>query len=90
MAPTQPFAGALPPKKKQELQEIALALNISDQGTKDEIQTRIKKHLDENAGTLESNPTFAGLYTSRARGKRQTSVQPVAAPPRYVNAAAYT
>lgn len=70
MAPTV-FTGALMPKKKSELQDIALALKISDQGTKDELSSRIKKHLDRNPD-LEDEPSFAGLFAS----KRKRSVQP--------------
>ncbi|KAF8627600.1 hypothetical protein AX17_006171 [Amanita inopinata Kibby_2008] len=65
------FSGSLQPKKKFELQDIAAALKISDQGTKDEIQSRIKKHLDNHQSTLEDNPRFAGLY-----GRRRRSAQP--------------
>ncbi|CAA7261927.1 unnamed protein product [Cyclocybe aegerita] len=70
------YAGALAPKKKSELQEIASALRISDQGTKDELAGRIKAHLDSNQDTLEDNPTFSGLF-----GRRKRSVQPQPAPP---------
>ncbi|KAL4063981.1 hypothetical protein V8B97DRAFT_1989806 [Scleroderma yunnanense] len=69
MAPTA-FSGSLQPKKKAELLEIALALQISDRGTKEEVQARIKKHLDDNPH-LGDNPAFAGLF-----GRRKRSVQP--------------
>ncbi|KAH6904535.1 hypothetical protein BKA70DRAFT_1297072 [Coprinopsis sp. MPI-PUGE-AT-0042] len=74
MAPIA-FAGALAPKKKSELQDIALALRISDQGTKEDIQTRIKKHLDNNPN-LEDDSRFSGLYGRKRRGSAQPQPQP--------------
>jgi len=76
------FSGSLQSKKKSELQTIASALKISDQGTKDEIQSRIKKHLDENQAELEENSRFAGLYGSRRRRGSQPP-KDVVPPPRY-------
>lgn len=70
MAPTI-FTGALIPKKKLELQEISNALRISDQGTKDELMGRIRKHLELNP-ELEEDPSFAGLFVNR----RKRSIQP--------------
>ncbi|KAF7317948.1 SAP domain-containing protein [Mycena kentingensis (nom. inval.)] len=64
------YTGALAPKKKSELQAIADALEIDNTGTKDELQTRIKKHLDTHQD-LEDDPVFAGLY-----GRRKRSVPP--------------
>ncbi|KAJ7180441.1 hypothetical protein C8R46DRAFT_1069453 [Mycena filopes] len=71
MAPTPTFSGALASKKKTELQGIADALDIDSTGTKDDLQTRIKKHLDNNQAELEDDPVFAGLF-----GRRKRSVQP--------------
>lgn len=73
--PRSVFSGALPPKKKFELQEIAVELGLNDGGTKDELVTRLKKHLDLNQDLLEDNPSFSGLYT-----RRKKSVQPHIAP----------
>lgn len=77
--PTPAFTGSLQPKKKADLQEIATALQISDTGTKEELQNRIKEHLDKNQFKLEEDPAFSGLY-SRIRKKRGPSVQPQAQP----------
>ncbi|KAK0463178.1 uncharacterized protein EV420DRAFT_1304200 [Desarmillaria tabescens] len=74
-----PFSGSLQPKKKADLQHIANSLGISDAGTKDELQLRIKKHLDNNQDVLEGDPQYAGLYGVRSRGgavARKPSVQP--------------
>ena len=71
------YSGALQPKKKSELQEIAEALELATTGTKDDIQTRIKEYLD--AYDLSEDPQFGGLYV----GKRKTRKEEVA-PPSYV------
>jgi hypothetical protein len=75
------FSGALHPKKKAELQEIATALQISDVGTKEELQNRIKGHLEKNQSKLEEEPAFVGLF-GRVKRKRQGSEKPlvIAAP----------
>ncbi|KAG5636987.1 hypothetical protein H0H81_006193 [Sphagnurus paluster] len=74
MAPV--FSGALMPKKKGELQDISNALGISDQGTKDELLNRIKRHLELNP-ELEEDSSFAGLFPSR----RKRSIQPQSSAP---------
>lgn len=72
---TPAFTGSLQPKKKADLQEIATALQISDTGTKEELQNRIKDHLDRNQFKLEEDPAFSGLY-GRIRKRRGPSAQP--------------
>ncbi|KAF8524908.1 hypothetical protein BU17DRAFT_42394 [Hysterangium stoloniferum] len=66
------YTGSLQTKKKSELQDIAIALEIADTGTREEIQTRIKLHLAQNEGDLSEDPKFAGLYGRN----RKRSVQP--------------
>lgn len=68
------FAGSLPSKKKAELREIAVALHINDAGTKEDVQQRIRKHLDENQTALEDNPTFSGLFVKRKKIVQVTRV----------------
>ncbi|KAG6837050.1 hypothetical protein H0H93_015621 [Arthromyces matolae] len=75
----QVFSGALMPKKKQELQEIAVALKIGDGGTKDDLMNRIKRHLESNPD-LEEDPSFTGLFGNRRRRSVQPQL-PVVQPP---------
>jgi hypothetical protein len=70
MAPIT-FSGTIPSKKKADLQAIAVALDISDAGTKEDLQGRIKRHLERHQSKYEDDPTFSGLY-----GKRKRSAQP--------------
>ncbi|KAJ3813128.1 hypothetical protein F5876DRAFT_35868 [Lentinula aff. lateritia] len=65
------FAGSLQIKKKGELQSLALALKISTEGNKEEVQTRIKKYLDENQSELEEDPQFSGLFDRRRKRRKE-------------------
>src|SRR5258706_8836463 len=67
MAPV--YSGALQPKKKSELQEIADALSLATTGTKDDLQTRIKDHLD--VYDLSDDPQFAGLYGVKRKTRKE-------------------
>ncbi|KAG2145497.1 uncharacterized protein EDB93DRAFT_1151357 [Suillus bovinus] len=69
MAPIA-FSGTIPSKKKADLQAIAVALNISDTGTREDLQGRIKRHLEQHQSQYEDDPTFSGLY-----GKKKKSIQ---------------
>jgi hypothetical protein len=71
---TAVYSGSLQPKKKAELKEIASALHIRDAGTKEELQQRIRKHLDDNQVSLEDNPTFAGLFRRKKAVQQFTHV----------------
>lgn len=73
MSASAVFSGNVTTKKKAELQEIAQALGIPDVGMREEIQQRVKKHLEDNATDLQDDPAFTGLYT---RNMRQRSLQP--------------
>lgn len=82
MAPIA-YSGALAPKKKSELQEIATALSLSEWGTKDELQGRIKKYLDANQPELEEDARFSGLFGRKKRSGSVMSTQSQATlPPR--------
>ncbi|KAG2152777.1 hypothetical protein DEU56DRAFT_727596 [Suillus clintonianus] len=70
MAPIA-FSGTIPSKKKADLQAIAVALQISDAGTREDLQGRIKRHLEQHQSKFEDDPVFSGLY-----GKKKKSVQP--------------
>lgn len=66
------YSGALAPKKKQDLQELAADLQIDSTGTKDDIQERIKAHLTAHPD-LSQHPRFSGLYPAKGRRVRQVS-----------------
>ncbi|KAJ3754614.1 hypothetical protein EV360DRAFT_51285 [Lentinula raphanica] len=72
MAPV--FSGSLQAKKKSELQSLASALDVSTDGTKEELQHRIKKYLETNQSELEEDHHFSGLFDRRR--KRKESVPP--------------
>lgn len=63
------YSGALQPKKKVELQQIAEALSLATTGTKDDIQTRIKDHLDLH--DLSDDPQFGGLYAAKRKTRKE-------------------
>ena len=67
MAPI--YSGALQPKKKVELQEIAGALQLTTTGTKDDLQARIKDHLA--AYDLSDVPQFSGLYVGNRKPRKE-------------------
>ena len=65
---TEIYKGPLSSKSKAQLQDIATALSLSTDGIKIEITKRIKEYLD-SAPNLRQDQRFAGLYSSRSRGR---------------------
>ena len=71
------FAGSLNNKTRDDLLDISFALGLtgSDSNTpetKATLITMINAHLDDNIH-LTSDPTFAGLFLSRNRGRKRTT-----------------
>ncbi|GJJ13583.1 hypothetical protein Clacol_007839 [Clathrus columnatus] len=66
------FSGSIQSKKKSELQDIAIALDISDIGTREDLQNRIRQHLTQYEPELSEDPRFSGLF---GRGRKR-SAQP--------------
>jgi len=63
------YSGALPPKKKSELQEIAEKMSLDTSGTKEEMIQRITRYLDEH--DLSDNPVFSGLVHNKKKSTRK-------------------
>lgn len=72
------YSGALQPKKKYELQALAVDLGIDNTGTKDDLQERIKTHLAAHQD-LSQDERFSGLYSRKkvARGLKLVSTYTV-------------
>lgn len=75
--PTQPFFGALSSKNKPDLKQVADALQISADGTKQDILERITKHFD-NHPEKKTDQLFEGLFNSRRRPRNDENVIPQA------------
>jgi hypothetical protein len=58
------FKGPLSSKNKENLQDIAHALQISLDGKKADLASRISQHLNAHP-ELEEDSCFGGLFTSR-------------------------
>jgi acetyl-CoA carboxylase alpha subunit len=59
--PDEPFVGSLASKKKADLQEIAGAVSLSEDGTKDVLVQRINSFFDSNP-LQRNSPRFSGLF----------------------------
>ena len=63
------YTGALPPKKKSELQEIAEKMSLDTNGTKEEMIQRIARRLEEH--DFSDDPIFSGLVQTRKKSTRK-------------------
>lgn len=76
----EPFVGSLASKNKADLQEIAGALSLPEDGTKDALIQRINSFFDSNP-LQRISPRFSGLFNRRAQRRcpRETeNTHPVA------------
>jgi hypothetical protein len=70
--PDEPFVGSLASKIKADLQEIAGALSLSEDGTKDALIQRINSFFESNPSHRNS-PRFSGLFCRvQKRGPQET------------------
>ena len=60
----QPFTGALSSKRKPDLQEIAGALDLSEDGTREALISRINE-LFEQKQVIRNTPRFSGLVFNK-------------------------
>jgi hypothetical protein len=70
--PDAPFMGSLSSKSKPDLQEIAAALGLSENGTKDALMQRINACFDSNP-LLRDGPRFSGLFHRAPRHRHQVA-----------------
>ncbi|KJA15783.1 hypothetical protein HYPSUDRAFT_58622 [Hypholoma sublateritium FD-334 SS-4] len=61
--PTQPFVGAMSSKNKPDLIQLADALQLSAEGTKQEILDRITDHFDQHP-EKKVHQSFEGLFNT--------------------------
>lgn len=66
------FTGRVRSYKKSDLQALACALRVSEDGTIDVLKDRIEEHLTgPEKVQLESNPRFSGLYPKPTQPRRR-------------------
>jgi hypothetical protein len=70
--PDAPFIGSLSSKSKPELREIAAALGLSEDGTKDALTQRITACFDLDP-LLRDRPRFTGLFHRATRRRPQAT-----------------
>ncbi|KAF9517382.1 hypothetical protein BS47DRAFT_1339674 [Hydnum rufescens UP504] len=78
MSESQSWSGALPPRKKGELLDLAsqLGLEIDSTLVKTEIIDVLKTHLDAHENTLIEDARFKGLYGRKGQNPHRASAVP--------------
>ncbi|KAJ8693251.1 hypothetical protein PTI98_010490 [Pleurotus ostreatus] len=76
--PNEPFYGSLSSKNKSDLKDVAHALKLSKEGTKEVLLKRIQDHFDDHPH-LRVDQRFHGLFN---RGRPRAS-EPNPAPPSF-------
>jgi len=74
---TRTFSGALSmSRRKEELEELAAALALSDSGKKEELLERISNYFEEHP-EVKTSPRFEGLFNPRPRKRLRITEGPV-------------
>lgn len=73
------WRGAWRNRSKADVRDLAFALELSMDGTKNELMKRIQAHLDK-APALAHDKRFEGLYIPVARGRRRLPQLPQQSP----------
>lgn len=77
---TRTFAGSLTKsRRKDDLEDIAVALALPEGGKKDEIFERITAHFERHP-ELKADPRFKGLFNSRHTKRPRIDNAPIAGP----------
>jgi uncharacterized coiled-coil protein SlyX len=77
---TRIFSGALnKSRRKEELEDLAAALALSDSGKKDELLERVSNYLEEHP-EVKKSPCFEGLFNPRPRKRLRITDAPVPGP----------
>ena len=72
----QPFTGALSSKKKPDLQEIAGALDLSEDGTKEVLISRINEFFEQKPDHCNM-PRFSGLFNRTSKRRALPAETPI-------------
>ncbi len=78
--PDQPFTGSLTSKNKSDLQEIAAAIELSEDGTKNVLIARINAFFDTNP-SLRDAARFVGLFNHVSKRRPQVTENPPTSAP---------